>query len=137
MYYGGSQMASDAPQTPPPLHELETEVMQEVWRLGSGTVREVMDELNMRAEKERAYTTIMTILARLERKGVLERHKDGKVFVYTPRASREDYLEARAKAEVEALVEEFGDAALVNFARAMSKLDAGRRKRLHRLARRG
>ena len=130
-------MAPDAPQTPPPLHELETEVMEEVWRLGSGTVRDVMAALNKRSEKERAYTTIMTVLARLERKGVLERRKDGKGFLYTPRASREEYLEARAQAEVEALVEEFGDAALVNFARAMSKLEADRRKRLHRLARGG
>ena len=129
-------MTTDPLETPPPLHELETEVMQELWRLGSATVREVMSELNERSEKVRAYTTIMTILARLERKGVLERHKDGRGFVYTPRASREEYLEARAQAEVEALVDEFGDAALVNFARAMSKLDADRRKRLHRLARR-
>jgi predicted transcriptional regulator len=137
IYYAVSQMGPDSPQTPPPLHELEAEVMDEVWRQGSGTVREVMRALNERSDKERAYTTIMTILARLERKGVLEREKDGRGFVYRPRASREEYLEARAHAEVEALVEEFGDAALVNFARAMAKLDAARRERLRRLARRG
>jgi predicted transcriptional regulator len=137
MYYAVSQMAPDSPQAPPPLHELEAEVMQELWQLGSATVREVMRALNERSEKERAYTTIMTIMARLERKGVLERHKDGKGFVYTPHASREEYLEARAHAQVEALIEEFGDAALVNFARAMAKLDADRRQRLQRLARRG
>jgi len=130
-------MTSESHENPPPLHELEAEVMQEVWRLGSATVREAMRALNERSDKQRAYTTIMTILARLERKGVLERRKDGKGFVYTPRATREEYLEARAHAEVESLVSEFGDAALVNFARAMAKLDAGRREKLRRLARRG
>lgn len=111
--------------------------MDEVWRLGSATVREVMAPLNERSDRQRAYTTIMTILARLERKGVLERHKDGKGFVYTARTSRDAFREARAQAEVEALVDEFGDAALVSFARTMQRLDARRRDQLRRLARGG
>ena len=111
-------MRSNDRESLPALHELESEVMEEMWRRGSATVREVLHALNERSEKQRAYTTIMTILARLERKGVLERHKEGKGFVYTPRASREEYLECRAKTEVEALVDEFGDVALVHFARA-------------------
>lgn len=130
-------MAPETQGSPPPLHELEAEVMEEVWRQGSATVRAVLHALNERSDKQRAYTTIMTILARLERKGVLERQKQGKGFVYTPKATRDEFVEARAQAEVEALVEEFGDVALVNFARAMAKLDAGRRERLRRLARRG
>lgn len=111
--------------------------MQELWSLESATVREVLNALNERSDKQRAYTTVMTILARLERKGVLKREKEGKGFVYTPRATRDEYLESRAHAEVEALVDEFGDVALVHFARAMAKLDPERSKRLRRLARRG
>lgn len=111
--------------------------MDEVWRLGSATVRDVLLALNERSDKQRAYTTVMTILARLERKGMLEREKHGKGFVYTPRATRDEYLEARAHAEVEALVDEFGEVALVHFAKAMAKLDPERSKRLRRLARRG
>jgi predicted transcriptional regulator len=130
-------MAADARENTPPLHELETEVMDEVWRQGSATVRDVLHALNGRSDKQRAYTTIMTILARLERKGVLDRQKQGKGFVYTARATRDEYLQSRAQAEVEALVEEFGDVALVNFAREMAKLDGTRRERLRRLARRG
>ena len=125
---------TDAPRTLPALHELESEVMEEVWRAGSATVRDVMQALNERSEKQRAYTTIMTILARLERKGVLERQKQGKGFIYTPRATREEYLEVRAQAEVEALVAEFGEAALVHFAREVAKLDAARREKLRLLA---
>jgi predicted transcriptional regulator len=125
---------TEAREILPALHELESEVMEEVWRTGSATVREVMQALNERSEKQRAYTTIMTILARLERKGVLERQKQGKGFVYAPRATREAYLEARAQAEVTALVAEFGEAALVHFAREVAKLDAPRREKLRLLA---
>ena len=120
----------------PPLHQLEAEVMEEVWRQGSATVRDVLQALNARSDRERAYTTVMTIMARLERKGALERHKQGKGFVYTACAPREEYLDCRARAEVEALVEEFGDAALVHFTREMAKLDPDRRQRLRRLGRR-
>ena len=120
----------------PPLHELEAEVMEEVWRKDSATVREVLEALNARTKRERAYTTVMTIMARLERKGALAREKRGKGFVYTARAPREAYLDARARAEVEALFEEFGDAALAHFAREMAKLDPERRQQLRRLARR-
>lgn len=136
-YYSLSQMTEDAHEDLPPLHELETEVMDEVWRLGSATVRDVLHALNERSDKQRAYTTVMTIMARLERKGVLEREKRGKGFVYTPRATRDEYLEARAHAEVDALVDEFGEIALVHFAKAMAKLDPERSERLRRLARRG
>jgi BlaI family transcriptional regulator, penicillinase repressor len=135
-YYRMSHMGRETPIRPPALHELEAEVMEEVWRQGSATVRDVLVALNAREERQRAYTTIMTIMARLERKGVLERHKEGKGFVYTPSASRDEYLDSRAQAEVEALVEEYGELALVHFARAMERLDPDWRRRLRRLARR-
>jgi predicted transcriptional regulator len=123
-------------QVPPPLHELESEVMEQVWHQPvPTTVREVMDALNRGGPKERAYTTIMTIMRRLDEKGLLSRERQGKTDIYSPRLSRDEYLEARARAEVGALVEEYGDVALVHFARHMEKLDRTRRDQLRRLAR--
>ena len=56
--------------------------MEEIWRQGRpATVRAVMDELNQRASKERAYTTIMTIMRRLDTKGLLSRTRDGKTDI--------------------------------------------------------
>jgi predicted transcriptional regulator len=122
--------------SPPPLHELESEVMEEVWRQGRPTtVRAVMDALNRRGTKERAYTTIMTIMRRLDDKGLLRRERDQKTHIYSAATSRDDYLEARARAEVGAVVEEYGDAALVHFARHLGQLDRERREQLRRLAR--
>ncbi len=101
------------------------------------TVRVVMEALNGRGEKQRAYTTIMTIRYRLDEKGLLRRSRQGKTDVYEACISREGYLQARAPAEVGALVEQYGDEALVNFARQMGSLDPERRRQLNRIARCG
>ena len=122
---------------PPPLHELESEVMEELWSTGEATVRAVMDALNERAAKPRAYTTYMTIMARLHTKGLLARRRDGKTDYYAPVFERNEYLERRARSEVEQLVAQYGDYALSNFAAQMASLDPARRRALQRLARIG
>jgi predicted transcriptional regulator len=120
---------------PPALHELESEVMEEVWRQRRTNVRSVMVALNNKHKKDRAYTTYMTIMARLARKGLLDREREGKNDIYWPLLTREEFLQARAQEEVESLVSEFGEVALVHFAKEMDKLDPARVKRLRRLAR--
>ncbi len=119
---------------PPPLHELETGIMEEVWRLGECTVRAVLDALNARSEQERAYTTIITVMHRLDGKGLLRRERHGRRDVYVPALSREEYMDARAEAQVGALMSEYGDVALAHFARHMSQADSRRRQAIHRLA---
>lgn len=119
---------------PPPLHELESEVMNEMWKRGRATVRDVLEQLNS-GPKQRAYTTVMTIMTRLARKGLLTRVRNGKTDVYSPVVSRAEYADARAGAEVDALVEQFGEVALVHFARKVCALDPARRDQLRELAR--
>jgi predicted transcriptional regulator len=120
---------------PPPLHELEAEVMEELWRTGEAPVRSVMDALNRGAGKQRAYTTYMTIMARLHKKGMLVRRREGKTDFYAPSHDRDEYVAARARAQVEDLVAQYGDVALSNFAQQMAGLDPARRRALQRLAR--
>jgi predicted transcriptional regulator len=119
----------------PPLHELEAEVMEEVWTQGEATVRTVMDALNRRTTKARAYTTYMTIMARLNKKGVLDRRREGKTDFYAPKLDRAEFMASRAAAQVEDLVDEYGDVALSHFARQVASLDPARRRALQRLAR--
>jgi predicted transcriptional regulator len=119
---------------PPPLHELEAEVMDEVWKQEEASVRAVMDALNRRTRKPRAYTTYMTILARLDTKGLLNRRREGRTDYYTPVHSREQYADLRARAGVDSLVEQYGEVALSHFARQMAQLDPERRRQLQRLA---
>ena len=89
--------------------------MEEVWRQKVATVRDVMTALNKGEPKSRAYTTVMTIMDRLHRKRLLDRRAGpSNSYVYTPRLSRDQYADARAQAEVDALVHEWGDVALVH-----------------------
>ena len=120
---------------PPPLHELEDEVMQEVWRRDEVSVGDVKEALNACAPKERAYTTYMTVMARLDNKGLLERTRRGKTDFYRPMYSRERYRELRARAAVDSLVDQFGDVALAHIAREMARLEPEHRRSLQRLAR--
>lgn len=108
--------------------------MEQVWERGTATVRDVLEALN-RGRRQRAYTTIMTIMSRLDQKGLLTRERSGKTDVYSAVMSRDAYLHARAQAEVQGLVEEFGDLALTQFAAQMDKLDPARLRELRKLAR--
>jgi predicted transcriptional regulator len=119
----------------PPLHELEAEVMEELWSQGEAPVRSVMDALNERTSKKRAYTTYMTIMARLHKKGVLDRRREGKTDFYAPKLQRDEFMAARARAEVEGLVAQYGDVALSHFAHQVASLYRARRRALQRLAR--
>jgi predicted transcriptional regulator len=121
--------------TPPPLHELESEVMEELWRVGEAPVRQVMDALNATAVKPRAYTTYMTIMARLHSKGLLDRRREGKTDLYAPAWSRDEYLGLRARSEVDDLIERYGEVAFSHFAKHVAELDPKRRRELERLAR--
>jgi predicted transcriptional regulator len=127
--------SNKAVSVPPPLHELESEVMESVWGSGETSVRAVMEALNRVAPKPRAYTTYMTIMARLHKKGMLERRREGKTDYYSPTHAREDYMTMRASSEVENLVSQYGDVALSHFAEQMASLDPARRRALQRLAR--
>jgi len=80
------------------LAPLELDCMNTLWPIGEATVREIRDALAPR--RPRAYTTIMTIMDRLARKGIVERAKSGRAYVYRAKLSAE---EARAQALAQVL----------------------------------
>jgi BlaI family penicillinase repressor len=75
------------------LAPLELDCMNTLWPMGEASVRQIRDQLAGRLP--RAYTTIMTIMDRLARKGVVERRKTGRSYVYRANLSAE---EARTQA---------------------------------------
>jgi predicted transcriptional regulator len=75
------------------LAPLELDCMNVLWPVGEATVREIRDRLAER--RPRAYTTIMTIMDRLARKGIVERRKVGRAYTYRANLTAE---EARAQA---------------------------------------
>ncbi len=76
-----------------PFGELESAVMDRLWAAERPTsVREVLDEL--RGERTLAYTTVMTVLDNLHRKGWVTRHQEGRAYLYQAAAARESYAAA-------------------------------------------
>ena len=71
-------------ELPPPL---ELVCLKALWELGEGNVNDVRRMIS--GTKPLAYTTVMTLLDRLARKGVASRRKVGRAFVYTPRISED------------------------------------------------
>lgn len=74
------------------LGELERAVMDVLWGApGPCTARDVRDAL---AERALAMTTVLTVLGRLERKGLVSRTRDGRAHRYHASATREDHIAA-------------------------------------------
>ena len=73
--------------------ELEAVIMDRLWQWGRpALVREVLDDLSK--ERPLAYTTVMTVMENLHRKGWLRRHRDGRAWRYEPASSRSAYTAA-------------------------------------------
>ncbi|MGD0773038.1 MAG: BlaI/MecI/CopY family transcriptional regulator [Candidatus Solibacter sp.] len=104
-------MPKTARDVPPPL---ELACLKALWSLEEGNVRAVQQVVAL--SRPLAYTTIMTVLDRLVRKGKLTRRKVGRAFVYSPNASRD----SMRRAAVRELVDGYFDgseAELVEFLR--------------------
>ena len=71
----------------------EMDVMNVLWRLGSGTVSEVQKGLS----DELAYTTVLTILRTLEKKGHLRHEAEGRAHRYVPLVEREEAQESAVR----------------------------------------
>lgn len=79
------------------LGPLEQELLRILWQRKDATVREIVDEVKLDA----AYTTIMTTLDRLYKKGVLTRTEEGRAFRYRPRHSEEEFNRTNVAAGLE------------------------------------
>jgi predicted transcriptional regulator len=71
------------------LGNLESELMERVWHRGELSVREAHAEYATRL----AYTTVMTTMDRLFKKGMLQRRKVGKAFIYVAALTEQEYQE--------------------------------------------
>lgn len=115
--------------------ELERAVMDRLWA-GEGTwltVREVHESLA--ADREIAYTTVMTVMDRLSKKALVEQQKDGRAYRYRAAASRgsmtadlmrsalDEFATADRRTALVAFVGEASDEERVALREALAKLD--------------
>jgi predicted transcriptional regulator len=101
--------------------ELEAVIMDRLWEWGRpALVREVVDDL--RGDRPLAYTTVMTVMENLYRKGWLRRHRDGRAWCYEPTGSRSGYTAALMNSALAASVDR--RTALAHFVLQISPHDA-------------
>ena len=100
---------------PPPL---ELMCLRALWSMEEGSVRAVQQAVAQ--PRPLAYTTIMTVLDRLVRKGILVRRKVGRCFVYVPQSSRD----SMRRAAVHELLEGYFDGSEEELIRFLRGTDA-------------
>ena len=122
-------------KAPRPLGDLERLVMEQLWAAdGALTVREVHERLA--ATRELAYTTVMTVMERLSRKGHIAQRKDGRAYLYRPRASRSEMVAELLNDTLDDFSTHDRQSALVAFVEDASATDlAALREALARLER--
>ena len=124
--------AVNPPPPVSPLGVLETEVMEVVWRRGGEMrVRDVHSLFLGRL----AYTTVMTTMDRLFKKGMLDRRKEGRAFAYSARVSRRQLVLDAGAGLIRGLLESEGEPALSFLVDAVTERDRELLDRLERLVR--
>ncbi|HWP62465.1 MAG TPA: BlaI/MecI/CopY family transcriptional regulator [Candidatus Binatia bacterium] len=112
------------------LGPLGAAVVREVLARREASVADVVDGLRRGGGRPYAYTTIMTVMSRLHERGVLERERHGRHYVYRPAAPEAEIIDHLSRVAVEQLVDRFGTAALRHFAVKLADLDPETRRRL-------
>ena len=86
--------------TRPQLGPFEQQLLQKLWSQGSATVRELLAD----GKIHQAYTTVMTTVDRLYKKGLLDRVPEGRAFRYTPRHTHEELQRVTAVESIRQLL---------------------------------
>lgn len=102
------------------LGPLEHKVMEIVWKQQKATVYSVVEVLEQ--DKCLAYTTVMTVMSRLAKKGILSRQKKGKTYIYSPKQSKEKFVHQLVRSTMNRIVDSFGTEAVVAFVDESSSL---------------
>lgn len=114
----------------PTLTPQELAIMKVIWDLGDATVRDVYETL--RAQRQIAYTTVMTMMKILETKGYLKRTQVDRAFVYRPSRPRQQVVGAMVRDFVERVFDGAAGGLLLHLAKD-GRLTKEERQRIRRV----
>ena len=118
-------------RTKAPLGKLEQQIMDVLWTSGAtASVRDVCEALR---DRRLAYTTVMTTLDRLFRKGILQRERQSGAYLYHPVLTRDEHERSLVEGAVSELLAHSADNVLAAFVDLAVKLDDENLDRLERL----
>ncbi|MFA6042827.1 MAG: BlaI/MecI/CopY family transcriptional regulator [Patescibacteria group bacterium] len=113
-------------RTVPGLGSLETVIMEALWKTQEASVRDVLEAIG----NGYAYTTVMTVMQRLQEKGVLRRRLVDGAYLYQAVAARDQYAKETVQKMLDQLVDGFGDVALAQFLDTLDEVSPERLQRL-------
>jgi predicted transcriptional regulator len=101
------------------LGDLEADIMQAIWDCGDAavTVREI--HAAVAQHRQVAYTTVMTVMGNLAKKGLIAVERSGKAHSYRATQTYQQYTESAVGRIVDELLKDFSGPALAHFARAI------------------
>ena len=112
-----------------PFGALEAKIMEVLWLFECASVRQVLDKL--KADRKVAYTTVMTVMDRLYKKGVLKRQKDTSgAYLYCPTQKKDLFLAKASKQAIQNLIKEYGNVAVAQFVDVLESSNLGNSKDL-------
>lgn len=104
------------------LGDLEADIMELVWQKDLCSVREIFELLE--ADREIAYTTVMTVMSRLSDKGILKKEREGKQYLYAPAVSKDEFSQTMFSSVLKGFKADLGSKALSFFVDSFSEDDA-------------
>ncbi len=110
---------------------LEAEIMQAVWSSETCTVRDVHERL--RLSRSIAYTTVMTVMARLTKKGLLSRKMIDGSYLYEPVMSQSEFERSVVGAVLDSLLESFSHQTMAHLVSTVGSQDEAELDRLARM----
>ncbi len=105
------------------LGALEAQVMETIWASPEAVCVDDVRRALARRGKNAAYTTVMTTLARLYKKGLLGRETRGKAYYYTAQVSRRELGSTMAQQVIDGLLATFAEPAMSYFVDALGDSD--------------
>ena len=113
------------------LGDIERLVMDILWSRAEVTGREVLEEIQK--ERPLAFTTILTVMDRLLKKGLIRRKKRGGVFVYAPSISRDEFVKQVSEEVLQGILDISASSAASSFVDILYKTSPDEMDRLSRL----
>ncbi|MBE0447716.1 MAG: BlaI/MecI/CopY family transcriptional regulator [Actinobacteria bacterium] len=101
------------------LGDLEADIMELMWQRDIASVREIHKALKM--DRDIAYTTVMTVMSRLSNKGILQKERDGKHYLYKPAVSKEEFSQTMFSSMVGGFKADLGSQALSFFVESLTE----------------
>lgn len=114
------------------LGELESEIMEIIWGQKDAVSVKVVTKI-LSKKRQIAYTTVMTIMARLVSKGVLVRHLSGPSYLYKPKVSKEQFVARAVHGIFSSAVSTLGEEVLAHFIKEIQKISPKKRQQLLRI----